>query len=155
MQRAIEHEQRRAARFWKDVRFLFLWPPRLLRLEFGMDRQLRERVMLAVSEVNGCAMCAHFHAQLALKAGIDNAEVQEILRAGYDSVPKEHLTAVLFAQHWADTQGEVDPEARQQLEASYDADTVVRIMLTIRFINTMNFIMGKAERVFGRGKVMR
>lgn len=155
MQRAIEREQLRATRFWKDVRFLFLWPPRLLRLEFGMDRQLRERVMLAVSEVNGCAMCAHFHARLALKAGIDNVEVQEILRAGYDSVPNEHLTAVLFAQHWADTQGDVDPEARMRLDASYEAETVARIMLSIRFINTMNFIMGKAERVLGRGKAKR
>ena len=148
------HWNKRAARFWSAFAQVFLPPPRLLPLQFGMDKKLRERVMLAVSEVNGCAFCAQYHTREALKAGLDAAEIQDILKAGYSNVPKEHLTAVLYAQHWADTQGQTDPEAQVRFESAYNPDTQRRILLSIRFINVMNFMFMKWERLaarFGHG----
>jgi AhpD family alkylhydroperoxidase len=140
-----EHTRRRGARFWKDFAFILLPPTRLLGLLFGIDRALRERVMLAVSEVNGCRWCSYIHAREALRAGITQSEIDGLLAAAYDHVPKEHLTAVLFAQHWADSQGEVETEAMVRLEESYDARTVRNILLSIRFINTMNWMMQGLE----------
>lgn len=139
------HRHRRANRFWSDLGFI-LWPPtRLMVLVWDFDKSLRERVMLAVSEVNGCRWCSYIHAREALRAGVEKDEIQKLLAANYDGVPKEHLTAVLFAQHWADTQGEVDAAAMVRLENAYDASTVRKILLSIRFINTMNWLMQGLE----------
>lgn len=147
MNTSAAHLTQRRARFWKDLAFILLPPTRLLGLVFGIDRALRERVMLAVSEVNGCQWCSYIHAREALKAGVDRTEIDQLLAAVYDGVPKEHLTAVLFAQHWADTQGMVDAEAFTRLKQAYDPRTVKNILLSIRFINTMNWLMQGLEGI--------
>ncbi len=39
----------------------------------------RERLMLAVTEVNGCRYCSYYHAREALKSGISGAELAALL----------------------------------------------------------------------------
>ena len=43
------------------------------------DRAASERVMLAVTEVNGCEICSYAHTRRALEAGLSDAEVRELL----------------------------------------------------------------------------
>ena len=47
----------------------------------GLDRRLRERVMVAVSQVNACSECARVHQRWALRSGVSPTEL-EALRVG-------------------------------------------------------------------------
>ena len=63
-----------------------------------------ERIMLAVTEVNGCAICSYAHTKMALEAGMSNEEIQNMLSGIFDNVPTEEMAAIMFAQHYADCQ---------------------------------------------------
>lgn len=41
-----------------------------------LDKQFQERIMLAVTNVNGCPMCSYAHAKYALESGMSDEEVQ-------------------------------------------------------------------------------
>jgi len=41
-----------------------------------VSREFSERIMLAVTEVNGCRYCSYFHAKVALKAGMEKGEIE-------------------------------------------------------------------------------
>ena len=71
-----------------------------------------ESISLAVTQVNGCKLCSYAHAKNALKAGMTEEEVEFLLSGGFDNAPKEQLEALLFAQHYAETKGNLDPETK-------------------------------------------
>lgn len=78
-----------------------------------------ERIMLAVTEVNGCAACSYAHTRIALREGMSQLEISEMLSGSHETVPPEEALAVFFAQHFADAKGVVDPEAYRQLVVAY------------------------------------
>jgi AhpD family alkylhydroperoxidase len=47
----------------------------------------RERLMLAVTAVNGCRYCSYFHAKQALKSGITQEEINQLLSGTVDNCP--------------------------------------------------------------------
>jgi len=63
----------------------------------GVSKEFRERIMLAVTEVNGCRYCSYFHSKQALEAGMTAAEVKQLANGDLDDVPPDQLPAVLFA----------------------------------------------------------
>lgn len=67
--------------------------------------EFSERIMLAVTEVNGCEVCSYVHTKIALENGMSKEEVHSILSGSSKTIPEEELTAVLFAQHYADSRG--------------------------------------------------
>ncbi|MDD4140791.1 MAG: carboxymuconolactone decarboxylase family protein [Eubacteriales bacterium] len=73
--------------------------------------QTIERVMLAVTEVNGCAVCSYAHAKMALETGMSHEEIREMLAGDLSGVLEDALEAVLFAQHYADSRGKVSHQA--------------------------------------------
>ena len=85
--------------------------------------------MLAVTEVNSCTMCSYAHSKRALQTGMTPKEIEILLAGQVDRVPKEELTAVLFAQHYAETGGKLSTEAAKRLKQCYDpqADTILAI----------------------------
>lgn len=148
---AKQRAGRRRARFWRDLTFVFLRHPlrtAALLLGRGLPADFRERIMLAVTEVNGCGACAWIHAREALRAGVLQEEIEALLGAGTDALPESQLTAILYARHWADTQGDTHPEAAAAFENAYNPQERERIELAIRFINTMNHVMLALERRF-------
>jgi len=139
-----EHIQARRARFWRDFAYLFLrrpWATATAMLGSAISADFRERIMLAVTQVNGCGFCSWIHTRKALRAGVEQEAIDALLRADFGEVPEDQQVAVLFAQHWAATQGQTDPEARQHFEAHYGTGAQDRILIVIRFINTMNHMM--------------
>lgn len=70
-----------------------------------IDQKLIERIMLAVTEVNGCAICSYAHTKIALEAGLSSAEIQNMLSGIGDDIPAQDIQAIMFAQHYADTRG--------------------------------------------------
>jgi AhpD family alkylhydroperoxidase len=93
-----------------------------------------ERIMLAVTEVNGCAICSYAHTKIALEAGMDNEEIQNLLAGDFDTVPKEELKGVVFAQHYADSRGKPSRASWEQLKAEYGSSKAFGILGAIRTI---------------------
>ncbi len=102
--------------------------------------------MLAVTEVNRCSLCAWAHTRMALKEGLAREEVRALLHGVLDGAPPEEHTAILFAQHWADTGGKPDADARVHFEAAYDKQTVAALDLAMRFIRFWNYCGVACER---------
>ena len=99
-----------------------------------------KRIMLAVTQVNGCRMCSYFHTAEALKMGMDETQVRGILGGDLSTAPSEEMTALLFAQHYAETTGCYDADAWQRVVDTYGADKARGILAYIRAI-----MMGNAQ----------
>lgn len=138
----------RRSRLPADLVHILRRPIAVMRLMLGRSfpADFRERIMLAVTQVNRCSICSHAHVKMALKAGVPREEITAILDADHGPVPADQQVAVLYAQHWADTQGTVDADAEARLAEAYDAETRAHILLSIRFINAMNLIMRRFDR---------
>lgn len=93
-----------------------------------------ERLMLAVTQVNGCAICGYHHAAEALKAGLAEAEIREILSGSFENIPPHEGKAVLFAQHYADTRGRPQRKAWLELVQTYGEEKALSILAVIRTI---------------------
>jgi AhpD family alkylhydroperoxidase len=125
-----------------------------------IDTAFRERLMLAVTAVNGCSYCSYAHARQALAEGIDSGEVEALQDGVVENSPGEEVPALLYAQHWAETAGRTDPAARERIIETYDEDTVNAIELALQTIqignllgNTMDYVLYRLS--FGRFGVSR
>lgn len=84
-----------------------------------LGRDFTERLMLAVTEVNGCEVCSWAHARMALAQGMSPAEIGALLGGDTGTVPADEAPAVAFAQHYADARGRPAREAWQRLLDTY------------------------------------
>lgn len=62
-----------------------------------MSKAFQERIMLAVTSVNGCRYCSYFHTSLALKEGMSADEIQHLLGGEFADAPAAEAVALLFA----------------------------------------------------------
>jgi AhpD family alkylhydroperoxidase len=105
-----------------------------------VDFEFRERLMLAVTGVNRCRYCAHYHAREALVAGLSDAEIDALHDGLLENTPPEQRPAVLYAQHWAESGGKPDPEARARLVERYGAERAAHIEMALRLIQSGNMM---------------
>ena len=105
-----------------------------------MSVELRERLMMAVTEVNGCAMCSWYHTKVALEGGMAEDEVRELLSGEFQTVPETDITAVLFAQHYADLRGKPDKAAWDKLVSQYGKNAALAMLGAIRGIMLGNLL---------------
>ena len=87
-----------------------------------LDGRALERIMLAVTEVNGCPACSWAHTQMALREGMSAEEIGRLLSGDGEVVPADEAEGVLFAQHYADARGVPDWEAYDALVRRYGPD---------------------------------
>jgi AhpD family alkylhydroperoxidase len=117
-----------------------------------LPAKLRERLMMAVTEVNGCAMCSWYHARVALEGGMAEDEIRRMLSGELQGVPDDELTAVLFARHYADTRGRPDKAAWDALCAQYGKSAALAMLGAIRGImmgNSLGIPAGSLLRRLG------
>jgi AhpD family alkylhydroperoxidase len=100
----------------------------------------RERLMLAVTAVDGCRYCSYFHARQALKSGLAPEEINQLLSGDVDNCPEEEAVAVIYAQHWAETDAQPDPEAVRKLQQTYGVEKTEDIHLMLRMIRLGNLL---------------
>lgn len=100
----------------------------------GLDKQFIERIMMAVTEVNGCRYCSYFHARVALNEGIEQHEIEHLLSGDFEYAPREELPALYYAQHYAESGGMPDASALSQLKKTYGEDVSGQIREYIRMI---------------------
>jgi AhpD family alkylhydroperoxidase len=99
---------------------------------------LRERLMLAVTEVNGCRYCSWVHTRAALAAGVSDQEVRELVGGEIGAAPEAERPALIYAQHWASTDARPEPEPRGRVVEIYGERTVQDYELAMRLIRVGN-----------------
>jgi AhpD family alkylhydroperoxidase len=129
---------RNPGEFLHDVRVLLSSREQIRAMMRGLDPAFRERLFLAVTQVNGCRYCSFFHAQQALTHGIPEEEIRAIGDGLLDGCPAQELTALCYAQHWAETNAHPLPEARARLLDTYGEGTTAQIDLALRMIRVGN-----------------
>lgn len=105
-----------------------------------MDQAFLERIMLAVTEVNGCAMCSYYHTKVALEEGFSAEEIRAMLGGNFADVPEEQLGGVLFAQHYADERGKPSRESCDRIVQEYGETGAYGILAVTRMIMMGNAI---------------
>jgi uncharacterized peroxidase-related enzyme len=100
----------------------------------------RERIALAVAEINGCNYCLSAHTYLGKNlAKLDDAEISAN-RNGASTDPKADA-AVRFAVKVARTRGHVsDDDVRAVRSAGYDDAQVIEIVLHVALNTWTNYI---------------
>jgi AhpD family alkylhydroperoxidase len=100
----------------------------------------QERLMLAVTAVEGCRYCSYFHSKLALKGGVSQEEIGNLLSGEVECCPEEEVLAVVYAQHWAESNACPDPEAVDRLKETYGVEKAEAIHLMLRMIRLGNLL---------------
>lgn len=114
-------------------------------LSKALDVRTRERIAIAVAQVNGCDYCLSAHAYLGLNlAKIDSAEIA-LNRRGASSDPKANA-AVAFARKVAETHGRgAEAELQAVRAAGYTDAQVIEIIAVVAenvFTNIANLVAG-------------
>jgi AhpD family alkylhydroperoxidase len=112
--------------------------------------QFRERLMLAVTEVNQCRYCSYAHAKMALYSGVFPSEIKQILQHNIQNCPEEEIPGILFAQHWAETDAHPDLEVQKRLENHYGADKAEMIWIILRMMRLGNLIGNSLDYILYR-----
>lgn len=105
-----------------------------------IDRAFGEKIMLAVTQVNDCRYCSYFHTRQALKAGVSEEQVRQLLAGELGEFPPGQVVALAFAQHYAEQGGRPDPQAWQKLVDCYGPAGARDILAYIRMITFGNLL---------------
>lgn len=128
--------------------FLFL---KLFKKKNGMNFKLKERIMLAVTEVNGCTMCSYVHTKLATKAGLSDKDIKDLLAGELEGIPEAESLAVLFAKDYAFNKETVDPAFYQKLVTAYGkrkARAILGVVHVITMTNAMGISLDLLKKTF-------
>ncbi len=134
--------------FFDDLRFLAANRRTLNRLMHGggLDPAFRERVMLAVTQVNDCRFCIHAHGKMAREAGLPPDEVRALLGGSFADCPEDELPALLRAREWAEAGCAPDALPEGPLTERYGAETARALVLAMRLIRAGNLAGNTADR---------
>ncbi len=107
-----------------------------------------ERIMLAVTQVNGCRLCSYAHTKIALESGLAQNEISALLSGDFQSAPEYEHRALLFSQYYAETNGHPEQTEWCELVNTYGKQNAEAILVNIRIImfgniygNTMDAFM--------------
>jgi AhpD family alkylhydroperoxidase len=111
-----------------------------------------EKIMLVVTGVNGCRYCNYGHSKAALAAGVSETELQDLLTLEFRTFPIYEVTALNFAQHYAEENGQPNPEAWQRMVTYYGEDIAHDILAYIRMITFGNLLGNTFDALLSRIK---
>jgi AhpD family alkylhydroperoxidase len=127
-------------RFWRDFVDLIRRLPAIrdTMRSNRVGQAFRERIMLVVTQVNGCRYCSYVHTKMALKAGLSEQELYNLMALDTSTFPEDEAVALTFAQHFAETEGHPDPAAEKRLRDYYSeqiSQDIKNIISMIYFSN--------------------
>ena len=128
--------------FWTDLRFLFLGLNKIKSVRI-ISPAFRERLMIAVTGVYGCIYCSWLHTGLALRTGIQREEIARLLSSSVETCPEDEHIALLYAQHWADSDANPQPQSTQRLVEIYGSEKAKAINLLLR-MNRIGNLFGNS-----------
>lgn len=115
-----------------------------------VDKAFAERIMLAVSQVNQCRYCSFAHTRAALRAGVTEEEIRHLTAGDLQRFPQEQQVALLFAQHYAETEGHPDPEAWHRVIDLYGTETARDIQSYARLMMFANLWANTLDALLSR-----
>lgn len=99
-----------------------------------ISADFESRIMLAVTEVNGCELCTYYHTSEALKNGMTDEDIATMLNGDANQVPADESVAIFFAQHYADLRGKPKRSAWNRLVETYGKEKAYAILGATRAI---------------------
>lgn len=141
--------------FFTDIVFLIWNFPKIVGAmrDKKMTSTFVEKIMTVTSAVNGCIYCSWFHAKQAISSGISEEEVKNMMELQFHADAKEHeLMALLYAQHFAETNRQPDSEMTKKLFNYYGERTAKHMILVIRMISFGNLYGNTWDAVISRLK---
>lgn len=141
--------------FFSDLVFFILNFPKIIGAmrDQKMSRIFVEKIMTVTSAVNGCIYCSWFHAKQAANSGISEEEVKNMMDLQFHADAEEYeLMALLYAQHFAETNRQPDLEMTKKLFDYYGDKTAKHIILVIRMISFGNLYGNTWDAVISRLK---
>ncbi len=144
-----------AALFLNDVGYLILSMPAIVAamLNKKISKAFREKIMTVTTAVNGCSLCSWFHANQAVASGISEEEVKDMMNLQFNANADDfEIMALLYAQHFAETDRKPEEEMTRKFFEAYDKRTAGHILLFIRLINFGNLYGNTWEAVLSRFK---
>ena len=137
----------------KDLWFLMTRSPKISGVfrDKSISRTFMEKIMMVTTAVNGCVYCEWFHAKQAVESGISEQEVRNMLNLQFQADTTEFETvALLYAQHFAETNRNPDLEMTKKLFDYYGEKTANHIILVIRMIYFGNLYGNTWDAVISR-----
>jgi AhpD family alkylhydroperoxidase len=140
MAKNYKRTYRNPGEFFSDMFFLLKKSGRIRNVvrKKILSAAFRERLMLAVISVYGCRYCNWAHTREALRSGVAQEEIVQLLKGSVEGCPEGEAVALLYAQHWADSDTRPDPEAINRLRETYGLEKAEAINLVLRMIRVGN-----------------
>ena len=120
-----------------------------------MNKKFKERIMLAITEVNGCEMCSYMHTKIALSSGMNAENIRNILDGDTSSIPLDEAVAIMFAQEFASSKESPGKESVNRLILEYGAEKADRIVAVCNVITMTNGMGTSLDYLYGRIKFKR
>ena len=118
-----------------------------------LDKVFMEKIMTVVTAVNGCTYCTWFHAKQAMSSGISETEIKNMLNLQFEADASDFdVPALLYAQHYAETNRKPDKEMTKNLFDFYGEKTAKHIILMIRMIFFGNLLGNTFDAFLSRLK---
>ncbi|MCU0486505.1 MAG: carboxymuconolactone decarboxylase family protein, partial [Anaerolineales bacterium] len=115
-----------------------------------VSKAFAEKIMLVVTAVNGCRYCSYAHSRAALAAGVSETELQNLLALDQGTFALQEVTALTFAQHYAESACHPDPAAWQQVVTYYGEETARDILAYLRMITFGNLLGNTLDALLSR-----
>ena len=106
-----------------------------------------ERIMLAVTAVNGCRYCEWGHTKMAIESGCTDEEIKNILNLDFQGLKRDEIPALAFAQHFAESKENPSKKALKKLAREYGTQKAEDIINYCRMI-TMGNLLGNTVDAF-------
>lgn len=104
----------------------------------NVSKAFSEKIMLAVTQVNGCRYCNYVHTKSAIDAGASEEEINAMLNGELGNIGNDESLALMFAQHYADTNGMPDKNTYFNFVLHYGEQKAADILANIKVIMAAN-----------------
>lgn len=139
----------------KDTGFLLWNIPKIIGVSRSkkISKVFMEKIMNVTTAVNGCTYCSWFHAKQAMGCGISEDKIRNMMNLQFSADATEfELMALLYAQHYAETNRSPDVEMCDKLLETYGEKMTKDILLVIRMIFFGNLYGNTWDAVLSRFK---
>jgi AhpD family alkylhydroperoxidase len=120
-----------------------------------MNKKLKERIMLAITEVNGCSLCSFVHTKIALSSGMTREQIKEILDGNTDNIPVEDAVAIMFAQEFAYSKDKPSKTSIERIVSEYGKEKANLIKAACHMITMTNGMGTSMDYFYSRIKFDR
>lgn len=120
-----------------------------------MNKKFKERIMLAITEVNGCEMCSYMHTKIALSSGMSAKNIKDILDGDTSNIPLDEAVAVMFAQDFASSKEVPSFESVSRLIEEYGTEKADKIVAACNVITMTNGMGTSLDYLYSRVRFKR